>query len=270
MLTPDDVAHKRFTATRLKEGYTMEEVDAFLDEVEETLLDLLNDNKSKDQIAELERELEALRDSNAALKNENTKVKMENGTLDEINQKLKTNIEALTQELSEAQHTDADLPPLIETPEPTPVVSVGQTEIVVRTADDAAPAAARLIELARIASEETLEEARAQGSTLLDEASLEAESVKSAANLEAESTLAAAKEELSTLNSEIDTLRATRAETFEHLEKFFTVSLEDLQSLNVPDDQKRDLSKIEFHAPVEDGSENELLKQALEGNFEID
>ncbi|CAA9317760.1 MAG: Cell division initiation protein DivIVA [uncultured Nocardioidaceae bacterium] len=36
-LTPDDVRNKRFTPVRLREGYDMTEVDAFLDEVEAEL-----------------------------------------------------------------------------------------------------------------------------------------------------------------------------------------------------------------------------------------
>lgn len=37
-LTADEVANKRFTPVRLREGYSMDEVDAFLDEVESTLV----------------------------------------------------------------------------------------------------------------------------------------------------------------------------------------------------------------------------------------
>lgn len=33
MLTPLDIENKRFSRTRLKEGYSVEEVDDFLDEV---------------------------------------------------------------------------------------------------------------------------------------------------------------------------------------------------------------------------------------------
>lgn len=39
-LTPDDVRKKRFTPVRLREGYDMAEVDAFLDEVEAELIRL--------------------------------------------------------------------------------------------------------------------------------------------------------------------------------------------------------------------------------------
>ena len=43
-LTPEDVSKKRFTPVRLREGYDMGEVDAFLDEVEAELERLLKEN----------------------------------------------------------------------------------------------------------------------------------------------------------------------------------------------------------------------------------
>ncbi len=44
-LTPEDVSNKRFTPVRLREGYDMGEVDAFLDEVEAELERLLKENE---------------------------------------------------------------------------------------------------------------------------------------------------------------------------------------------------------------------------------
>ena len=40
-LTPEDVQNKQFTTVRLREGYDMQEVDEFLDEVEAELVRLL-------------------------------------------------------------------------------------------------------------------------------------------------------------------------------------------------------------------------------------
>lgn len=50
-LTPEDVQNKRFTTVRFKFGYDEEEVDNFLDEIEEELRRLLNENKSLRQAA---------------------------------------------------------------------------------------------------------------------------------------------------------------------------------------------------------------------------
>jgi DivIVA domain-containing protein len=44
-LTPDDVRNKRFTPVRLREGYDMAEVDAFLDEVEAELIRLAEEGE---------------------------------------------------------------------------------------------------------------------------------------------------------------------------------------------------------------------------------
>ena len=43
-LTPQEVAAKQFTVVRLTQGYKMDEVDAFLDEVEGELGRLVRDN----------------------------------------------------------------------------------------------------------------------------------------------------------------------------------------------------------------------------------
>ena len=43
-LTPEDVANKQFTSTRLKPGYDETEVDEFLDEVEAELVRLTSEN----------------------------------------------------------------------------------------------------------------------------------------------------------------------------------------------------------------------------------
>jgi DivIVA domain-containing protein len=44
-LTPEDVQNKEFTTVRLREGYEMQEVDEFLDEVEAELARLLRENE---------------------------------------------------------------------------------------------------------------------------------------------------------------------------------------------------------------------------------
>ncbi len=44
-LTPEDVRKKEFSTVRLREGYEMDEVDAFLDEVEAELTRLLRENE---------------------------------------------------------------------------------------------------------------------------------------------------------------------------------------------------------------------------------
>jgi DivIVA domain-containing protein len=50
-LSPDDVQNKRFTVVRFKFGYDEEEVDNFLDEIEEELRRLISENRSLHQAA---------------------------------------------------------------------------------------------------------------------------------------------------------------------------------------------------------------------------
>lgn len=57
-LTPDDVRNKRFTPVRLREGYDMAEVDAFLDEVEAELI-RLGEEGSTTSAPEVERDTSA-------------------------------------------------------------------------------------------------------------------------------------------------------------------------------------------------------------------
>lgn len=73
-LTPEDVRNKRFTAVRFKEGYDLDEVDAFLDEIEESLAALTKENSdlratARGDVPTTVREsLEQLDSENASLK----------------------------------------------------------------------------------------------------------------------------------------------------------------------------------------------------------
>lgn len=61
-LTPEDVANKQFTATRLGRGYGEEEVDDFLDQVEDTLVELYRQiDDQRYRLDTLQRELDQAR-----------------------------------------------------------------------------------------------------------------------------------------------------------------------------------------------------------------
>src|SRR5687768_8729455 len=63
-LTPEDVANKQFTSTRLKPGYDETEVDEFLDEVEAELTRLYRENDElKSKLAAAQRSLAEAGDS---------------------------------------------------------------------------------------------------------------------------------------------------------------------------------------------------------------
>ncbi|MFM1777858.1 MAG: hypothetical protein RL741_476, partial [Actinomycetota bacterium] len=75
-LTPEDVRNKQFTTVRFKEGYDLDEVDNFLDEVEVSLAAATLEAKdlravAKGEVPEsIREEIRALGDENTRLKNE--------------------------------------------------------------------------------------------------------------------------------------------------------------------------------------------------------
>jgi DivIVA domain-containing protein len=75
-LTPEDVRNKQFTTVRFKEGYDLDEVDNFLDEVEVSLSAATLEAKDLRAVAKgevpdsIREEIRSLGDENARLKNE--------------------------------------------------------------------------------------------------------------------------------------------------------------------------------------------------------
>lgn len=75
-LTPEDVRNKQFTTVRFKEGYELEEVDSFLDEIEVALTAVTREAddlraSAKGEVPEsIREEIRALGDENARLKSE--------------------------------------------------------------------------------------------------------------------------------------------------------------------------------------------------------
>ena len=75
-LTPEDVRNKQFTTVRFKEGYDLDEVDNFLDEIEVALMAAIREADdlratAKGEVPESIRdEIRALGDENARLKSE--------------------------------------------------------------------------------------------------------------------------------------------------------------------------------------------------------
>ncbi|MEY2773127.1 MAG: hypothetical protein RJB51_548, partial [Actinomycetota bacterium] len=75
-LTPEDVRNKQFTTVRFKEGYDLDEVDDFLDEIEESLAAVTREAEdlratAKGEVPEsIREEIRSLGDENARLKSE--------------------------------------------------------------------------------------------------------------------------------------------------------------------------------------------------------
>jgi len=75
-LTPEDVRNKQFTTVRFKEGYDLDEVDNFLDAIEDALTEITKEAEdlratAKGEVPDsIRQEIRDLTDENAALKSE--------------------------------------------------------------------------------------------------------------------------------------------------------------------------------------------------------
>ena len=146
-LTPEDVSNKRFTPVRLREGYDMSEVDAFLDEVEAELARLTREND------ELRRKLSTAQNGGGST------------AVSEPTQQRKP-------EPSQRAPEQA-APSATETPKVTTVA-------------DASSAAARLLEIATRNADELVTEARNQADKVIGEARTKAERLEAEAKSKAE------------------------------------------------------------------------------------
>jgi len=207
-LTPADVRNKQFSTTRLRPGYDEEEVDAFLDEVEAALDELIQDNE------ELRAKLqEALRGSKSV---------------------------ALT---SQAE-PEMMLPEPERRPEPVmmaPKPAEDNMDTVARVLALAQQTADQAIADARREADETLGRARREADDILTKARRQSEQITSDARARAESlerdaqerhrqamgSLVQSREEL---ERRVDDLRAFEREYRSRLKAYLEGQLRDLEA----------------------------------------
>ena len=218
-LTPEDVSNKRFTAVRLREGYDMGEVDAFLDEVEAELVRLDREN------SELRTKLEAAQsgqDGQSAQAVGATTAASTDGTAPLAATPAAD--DAVTAQ--EATVTSLDKP--------------GVETIRVSTTAEASAAATRLLELATRSADELLAEARSQADGIVTTARTDAERLEQDARgrVEAldtetaqrrEQLFSALERDRSTLAGEIESLRTFEREYRAELKDYFTKQLDALE-----------------------------------------
>jgi DivIVA domain-containing protein len=192
-LTPEDVSNKRFTPVRLREGYDMGEVDAFLDEVEAELARLLKENDD-------------LRSKLGAATN-GTPVAAAEPAPAAAPEPAAVEEEPVEEEVEE------------RAPEPEPVVSAPRApseEIRVTTAAEASSAATRLLELATRNADELVADAQSQAEQILAVARTDAERLQAQSQAEAERLDAEARARAEQLDAETE---ARRREALGELER---------------------------------------------------
>ncbi len=210
-LTPEDVSNKRFTAVRLREGYDMGEVDAFLDEVEAELVRLTREN------SELRTKLEAAQASGG------------NGNGDPTTEGTPAATPVVTPLAAEStdgtdgtDDTDGTAPaaPVAQEPGAASSAAPGVETLRVTTTAEASAAAARLLELATRSADELLDEAKAQADALLTGARTDADRVELEARTRSEQLDVETGQRREQLFSELERDRASLAGEVESLRTF--------------------------------------------------
>jgi DivIVA domain-containing protein len=211
-LTPEDVANKQFTSTRLKPGYDETEVDEFLDEVEAELTRLYRENdelrskltaagRGAPDSAPVAAQAPAAIDPNPALAREN----------EELRQKL-----AATQR----QLTEAANRPAAQAPPAQAQAAPAQ----------AAPSetATGILALAQRTADEHIAEARTQADRIIGEARTRAEQLKREADDKHRQMIGSLETERSTLEREVEKLRSFEREYRSRLKNYLEGQLREL------------------------------------------
>jgi len=223
-LTPEDVRNKQFTTVRFKEGYDLDEVDNFLDEIEVSLSAVTLEAQdlravTKGEVPEsIREEIRSLGDENAQLKNElqqtqkqledaHTRVGVSNddGASDEALKASQDRINALDSELvnlrNEAVAAAAKIAELSE--QLTAALTEQEDGIADAVAQAFTPAeqgvaSVRILELAQRAADEAI----------------------SAARIESEQMLTVAKSNVSNMTRELEAQRVSMERRVEELRAY--------------------------------------------------
>ena len=220
-LTPEDVANKQFTSTRLKPGYDETEVDEFLDEVEAELTRLYRENDElRSKLAAAGRG-EAPSAPPQAVPSGPSEQEQRLGR---ENEDLRSKLGALQRQLAEAQarpeSTQQVAPPA---PQPTPAAPAAQQ-------GGASETATGILALAQRTADEHIAEARTQADRIISEARTRADQLKREAEDKHRQTIGSLETERSSLERKVESLRAFEREYRGRLKSYLEGQLRELDS----------------------------------------
>ena len=214
-LTPEDVSNKRFTPVRLREGYDMGEVDAFLDEVEAELERLLKEND------DLRSKLSATDGGTSAIAMPG---KAPDKAPEKAAEKAPEKAAELTPEKAEEKPTDKPA----ET-KPAAAATSATEQIKVYTAAEASSAATRLLELATRNADEVVTEAIQEAEQIVGAARTEAERLEAETKSKADKVEHEARARAQNLDSEVDGKRREMLGDLEREKRRLDTEVEDLR-----------------------------------------
>lgn len=266
-LTPEDVDNKRFSTARvMRQGYDMTEVDNFLDEVaaemkrmHSELTELRTKAPGAPAVSEGTTVAQATGSSGAATADDSAseekpaEARASDGTTSEAESAQAEGKHAetgSTDDEKSAETTTAD--EAAEKPTPTPgthsaeseseeELAEGETEVArvtgtrgellrVATTEEAATAAARMLELAGQNAEELVTDARSQADRIVSEASGRAEELDGETEQRRAKLVADLERDHQELKDEVEDLRAFEREYRAQLRNYFQQQLEALDA----------------------------------------
>lgn len=262
-LTPEDVRNKQFTTVRFKEGYDLDEVDNFLDEIEESLAAITREAEdlraaSKGEVPEsIREEIRSLGDENARLKSEldqsakaledsqaRAAVSEDGAASDEALKNSQARVNELESQLSSAQdELTASLAAISELKEQ---LAASQSEGVAAAANavatsipaDQGIASVRILELAQRTADEAVASARIESEQLLNAAKSTSEDLVTEAKLSVASITREFEVQRVAMERRVEELRAYEREYRGRLRSYLEGQLRELESKNISGDRQ--------------------------------
>jgi DivIVA domain-containing protein len=257
-LTPEDVRNKQFTTVRFKEGYDLDEVDNFLDEIEESLAAVTREAEdlratAKGEVPEsIREEIRSLGDENARLKSEldqaakaledsdaRVVVSSDSAASDEAFKNSQARVNELESELSSArEELAASLAAVTALKEQ---LAASQSEGVAAATSSPAEqgvASVRILELAQRTADEAVASARIESEQLLTSAKSTSDELVSEAKANVANITREFESQRVAMERRVEELRAYEREYRGRLRSYLEGQLRELESKNISGDRQ--------------------------------
>ena len=257
-LTPEDVRNKQFTTVRFKEGYDLDEVDNFLDEIEESLSAITREAEdlratAKGDVPEsIREEIRSLNDENARLKIElgqaakaledsdsRVAVSEDSAASDEALKSAQARINELESQLSATQSELASSSEAISALTVQLAASSSESaDVAAIPAPSSSPAehgvaSVRILELAQRTADEAVASARIESEQLLSAAKSTSEELVSEAKTNAANITREFESQRVAMERRVEELRAYEREYRGRLRSYLEGQLRELESKNI-------------------------------------
>ena len=262
-LTPEDVRNKQFTTVRFKEGYDLDEVDNFLDEIEESLAAVTREAEdlratAKGEVPEsIREEIRSLGDENARLKSEldqsakaledaeaRVVASADSTASDEALKNSQTRVNELESQLSSAQdELTASLAAISELKEQLAASESEGVAAAAIAAETSTPAeqgiaSVRILELAQRTADEAVASAHIESEQLLNAAKSTSEDLVTEAKLSVASITREFEVQRVAMERRVEELRAYEREYRGRLRSYLEGQLRELESKNISGDRQ--------------------------------